>query len=64
MRDASVLFLRDSNEANQEIQKELLLTIGCDRFLRVYDTSVKFKRQYEIGSLYLKQRLTSLYTFD
>lgn len=61
MRDAALLVVRGLNEEDEVMQRELLLTAGCDRHLRLYDASITFKRAQEIASLYLKQRLSSLH---
>ena len=43
---------------------ELVLTVGCDRFLRVFDPCSRFKHKVEIGHIYLKQRLNSMLIFE
>jgi chorismate mutase len=40
--------------------QEMVMTVGCDRFLRIYDPWTTFKHKTEIGHVYLKQRLNSL----
>ena len=47
-----------------EGQNEIVMTIGCDRFLRVFDPNARFKHQTEIGHVYLKQRLNSMVVFE
>lgn len=42
---------------------EVVVTAGCDRFLRVFDPYAKFKHQTEIGHVYLKQRLNCIQMF-
>ncbi len=37
-----------------EGDNEIVMTIGCDRFLRVFDPNARFKHQTEIGHVYLK----------
>lgn len=44
--------------------QELIITAGCDRFVRIYDPLERFAHQTQIGTVYLKQRLNSLLTFD
>ena len=34
--------------------KEVLITCGCDRFVRIYDPAQRHQHQVEIGQIYLK----------
>ena len=43
--------------------QEVVVTVGCDRFLRVYDPFAGYQHRTEIGHAYLKQRLNSLVIF-
>jgi hypothetical protein len=43
-----------------EGDQEMVMTVGCDRFLRIFDPTARFKHQTEIGHIYLKQRLNSM----
>lgn len=36
------------------VPTEVVVTVGCDRFLRVFDPFAGFKHQTEIGHAYLK----------
>lgn len=49
VRDATSIVVPglDSNQ-------EMVVTVGCDRFLRVFDPKARFKHQTEIGHVYLK----------
>lgn len=40
--------------------QEVVITCGCDRFVRIYDPMARFQHFSEIGHIYLKQRLNSL----
>ena len=44
VRDAAVLVVQGLNEEDVVLRRELLLTAGCDRHLRVYDASITYKR--------------------
>lgn len=46
--------VRDADVVQVGNQKEVVLTVGCDRFLRVFDPTVRIKRQSELCHLYLK----------
>ena len=43
--------------------QEVIITCGCDRFVRMYDPNARFQHQTEIGHSYLKQRLNSMLIF-
>jgi hypothetical protein len=43
--------------------QEIIITVGCDRFLRIFDPFADFQHQTEIGHVYLKQRLNSIVIF-
>lgn len=64
VRDAAVLVVQGVNDEDQVLRRELVLTAGCDRHLRLYDAGISFKRGQELASLYLKQRLSSLHIPD
>lgn len=49
VRDATTFVVPGIDHDN-----ELVMTIGCDRFLRVFDPNARFKHQTEIGHVYLK----------
>jgi hypothetical protein len=40
--------------------QEVVITCGCDRFVRIFDPNSLYKFNTEIGRIYLKQRLNSL----
>jgi len=46
-----------------ENSQELIMTCGCDRFLRIYDPAERFQHLSEIGHTYLKQRLNNMLCF-
>lgn len=37
VRDAAVLVVQGVNDRDEVLRRELLLTVGCDRHLRLYD---------------------------
>lgn len=39
---------------------EFVLTVGCDRYLRVFDASKEFQKDTQCGSAYLKQKLNCI----
>lgn len=61
VRDAALLVVQGVNERDEILRRELLVTAGCDRHLRLYDAGISFKRGQELACLYLKQRLSSLH---
>jgi hypothetical protein len=40
--------------------QEFLMTVGCDRYLRVFDASKELQRDTHCGSAYLKQKLNCI----
>lgn len=41
-------------------KRELVVTCGCDRYLRIYSPMERFQHLAQVGSIYLKQRLNCL----
>ena len=52
--------IRDASSIKVENDKEIVLTVGCDRFLRIFDPDVHLKGGQMVGSCYLKQRLNGI----
>jgi hypothetical protein len=42
IRDASIILMQKDNSDTEF--NEFVLTVGCDRFLRIYDPTVLYKR--------------------
>lgn len=61
VRDACSILVHGENKNGEKLQRELIVTAGCDRMLRLFDPSINFRRQNEIAHIYLKQRLNSLW---
>ena len=61
VRDACSIVVEGQDEQGGKLQRELVMTAGCDRILRLYDSSVKYKMMHEVAHVYLKQRLNSLW---
>jgi hypothetical protein len=40
------------------------MTVGCDRYLRVFDASKEWRKETACGSAYLKQKLNCLLLSD
>jgi hypothetical protein len=40
--------------------QEFLMTVGCDRYLRVFDASKELQKDTQCGSAFLKQKLNCI----
>lgn len=55
---------RDCKIFGNKSGKEFLMTVGCDRYLRVFDASKEFQMDTCCGSAYLKQKLNCILLTD
>jgi len=51
---------RDCRIFGDSSGKEFLMTVGCDRYLRVFDASTELQVETCCGSAYLKQKLNCI----
>jgi hypothetical protein len=51
---------RDCKIFGNQNGKEFLVTVGCDRYLRVFDASKELQQDTQCGSAYLKQKLNCI----
>jgi len=58
VRDCQVLAASETDLAIDS--NELLLTVGCDRHIRVFDPKQRIQKDVSCGAAYLKQKLNCL----
>jgi hypothetical protein len=55
---------RDVKIFGNQSGQEFLMTVGCDRYLRVFDASKELQLETCAGSAYLKQKLNCILLSD
>lgn len=58
VRDCKVLAASEADLSADS--NELLLTVGCDRHIRVFDPKQQIQKDTSCGAAYLKQKLNCL----